>query len=299
MPRIERNGWSLYYATDGDGETVAFVGDLGYGAWQWAAQHEAVAGPFEALVWDHRGAGRSDAPAGPYSVGDLAADLEAVLAETRTSRAHLVGAGLGGLVALRYALDYARARTLTLLATSAGGPHLPEDPVGRLFAPADDEAALRETLRPVLTEAFLAEQQPFVDAIVRWRAGRPAGDRPVGDGSAGDGSAGDSDGSTGGRGDSTNGLGGDAAAAGWRAQAAAIEGFDVRERLYEVTEPALVIHGTDDDVWPPAGGQALAEGLPRGRFEAVEGGPHLVGVERPRLVNDLLVGFLEEHGEST
>lgn len=260
MPRVERDWGRCYYEAEGSGETVVFVGDLGYGAWQWAWQHAGVAGPFEALVPDLRGTGRSDCPAGPYSLDGLAADLEAVLSDHGARRAHLVGAGLGGLVALRYALDHDRARSLALLATSAGGPQLPEDPVERLFAPPDDPAALRRTLAPVLTDEFRAEQPDVVDGIVDWRAG-------------------------------------DAPEAGWRAQATALSRADLRDDLVEITLPALVVHGTADAVWPVVGGERLASGLPRGRYEPVEGGPHLVGVERSRNVNDLLVGFLEAQAD--
>jgi len=265
MPRVERDWGELYYEAEGDGETVAFVGDLGYGAWQWAFQHGAVAGPFEALAFDLRGTGRSDCPPGPYTLAGLAADLEAVLAAHGARRAHLVGAGLGGLVALRYAREYGRARSLALLATAAGEPHLPERPVERLYAPRDDPDALRRTLAPVLTGAFREAHPDVVDAVVDWRAGSRAGD-----------------------------AGGDAPRAGWRAQAAALEDADLRDGLVEITEPALVVHGTADAVWPTDGGAALASGLPRGRYEIVDGGPHLVGVERSRAVNDLLVGFLEQ-----
>jgi len=59
-----------------------------------------------------------------------------------------------------------------------------------------------------------------------------------------------------------------------------------------VTTPALVVHGTADAVWPPERGEALAENLPRGRFEPLSGAGHLVHVERSRVVNDLLTGFL-------
>ncbi|MEF8773714.1 MAG: alpha/beta hydrolase [Halobacteriales archaeon] len=259
MPRVERDGVSLYYEADGDGPTVAFVGDLGYGGWVWAWQHPAIAGPFESLIWDLRGTGRSSGPAGPYEVPDLAADLEAVLAEHGTTRVHLVGLGLGGMVAVAYARRYDRARSLLLAGTSAGGPHVPERPVERLFAPRDDEVALRETLAPVLSESFRRRQPDVVDGIVEWRAD------------------------------------GDASPDGWRAQAAAVEAFDASDRLHEVTLPALVVHGTADAVWPPAGGKRLADGLPRGEHVPVEGAGHLVTVERSRAVNDRLVGFLEEH----
>ena len=294
MPRVDRDGVSLYYEIEGDGPTVAFIEDLGYGAWQWAWQHAALSRGFETLAWDLRGTGHSDVPEGPYTVDELAADLEAVLSEEAIRNVHLVGAGLGGAIALQYALDYDRARSLTLIGTSAGGHHLPEEPVRRLFAPRDDPDSLRETLNEVLTDEFAVEQPAVVDGIVRWRAGeRPA---VTGEGGPGGGSPSEEtppdEGLVGDVG--TQSRGGDAMGTGWRAQAAALETFDLRDRLHEITEPALVIHGTADSVWPPEGGLALAEGLPRGRHEAVQSGPHLVHVEQSRIVNDLVVDFLEE-----
>jgi pimeloyl-ACP methyl ester carboxylesterase len=68
------------------------------------------------------------------------------------------------------------------------------------------------------------------------------------------------------------------------------------DRLYEVTAPALVVHGEADRVVPVAAGRALAGRLPRGECRTFEGAGHLVGVERSRPVNDRLVGFLAETG---
>ncbi len=81
MPTAHNRDVALYYEADGDGPTVVFINDVGYGAWLWGWHYDAVAGPYETVVWDLRGTGRSDAPAGPYDVATLAADLEAVLAD--------------------------------------------------------------------------------------------------------------------------------------------------------------------------------------------------------------------------
>ncbi len=35
MPTARNRDGSLYYEADGDGATVAFIGDAGYGAWHW------------------------------------------------------------------------------------------------------------------------------------------------------------------------------------------------------------------------------------------------------------------------
>lgn len=254
MPTVTSDGVTIRYAAAGDGETVAFVGDAGYGPWQWGWQHAALAGPRETLVCDLRGTGGSDAPPGPYSVADLAGDLRAVLADHGTDRVHLVGTGLGGMVALRFALDSQRPVSLALFGTAAYGAELDLDP---LFAPPDDAEGLRRTLRAAVTPSFADSHAEEVDRIVEWRRVEDA-DRSV-----------------------------------WRAQTAAVDGFDVRDRLYEVTVPTLVVHGVEDAVWPIERGASLADDLPRGEFLPVADAGHLAHVEASGAVNDELVAFLD------
>lgn len=306
MPTARTDDVALYYETAGSGEPVVFVEDVGFGAWMWGWQHAALAGPFRTAVWDLRGTGRSGSvadpnasgksagdpasaggiegndgsergndgrpadsgaapdadgrvrdrptPSGPYAIEDLASDLEAVCVAAGIDRAHLVGSGLGGLIALEYALAFGRVASLTLLGTPATGERIdPPGPIDR-----DDERALRESLRAVFSPEFVREQPEVIDGIVEWRRVDDA----------------DED--------------------GWRAQAAALEGVDLRERLVEIRVPALVLHGTADRVVPVEAGETLARGLPRGEERTFEGAGHLVGIERSRPVNDALSGFLED-----
>jgi pimeloyl-ACP methyl ester carboxylesterase len=253
VPTATSGGVALYYERTGEGEPVALVGDAGYGAWQWGWQYGALAGPRDCIVPELRGTGRSDAPPGPYAVDDLVADLEAVLSAAGVRTAHLVGAGLGGMVALAAARSTGRARSLALFGTAAAGDGLGLDP---LFAPPDDSEALASSLSAALSAAFRASRPGVVDRIAKWRAEEDA-DREA-----------------------------------WAAQVAAVESFDATGWLHEVTVPALVVHGTGDAVWPVERGRRLAEGLPRGEFLALDGAGHLAHVERSRVVNDRLAGFL-------
>ena len=256
----DADGVSLYYETaggegeSGDPETVAFVSDAGFGAWQWGWQYAALTGPYRTLVADLRGAGRSDAPPGPYSVADLVADLDAVLADAGTRKAHVVGAGLGGMVALRAAREGSRVRSLSLFGSAASGDGV--DPTAPYADPAD-EAALRESLSAALSDDFLDAHPDEADRITAWRAE------------------------------------GDAAPDAFEAQAVAAAGFDLSDSLYQVTTPALVVHGTADTAWPVEAGRELAAGLPRGELFEVEGAGHLVHAEASATVNDRLLGFLE------
>ncbi|MFB6281680.1 MAG: alpha/beta fold hydrolase [Haloferacaceae archaeon] len=253
MPTARNGDATLYYEAAGEGPPVLLLGDLGFGAWQWGWQHAALAGPYEAVVPDVRGCGRSDAPPGPYDRGTLADDAAAVLSAAGARTAHVVGAGLGGAVALELARSTGRVRSLALVGSAASEAGLDLDP---LAADPDDEAAVRASLAAALSATFRERRPEVVDRIVAWRRAE------------------------------------DADPSAWRAQRAALDGYDVRDRLHEVTVPALVIHGSDDAPWPAEGGERLAAGLPRGRFEPVAGAGHLVGVEASRVVNDELLGFL-------
>ena len=165
MPTTTNDGVRLHYETTGDGPTVVFINDVGYGAWLWGWHHDAVAGPYEALVWDLRGTGESDAPSGPYAVETLAADLEAVLAAHGVRGAHLVGAGLGGMIALRYAHEYGRARTLTLYNTAASGDAVDADALAALSLDGGPEASLAGAFSP----GFREGAADLVERITAWR----------------------------------------------------------------------------------------------------------------------------------
>ena len=246
MPTASNGSVSLYYETGGDGvgrrstsnrpradgETVVFLGDVGYGAWQWGWQHGGLAGPFETLVTDLRGTGRSDVPPGPYAVDDFVADVQAVLDDHGARRVHVVGAGLGGMVALDLARRSTRPRSLALLGTAPGGADLALSP---LFGAPDDSDALESSLAAALSRDFLDAHPDAVERIVEWRAAE------------------------------------DAPREAWEAQAAAVEAY-AADRLYEIDTPALVLHGRDDAVWPVEYGRRLAEALPRGEFVGLDGG---------------------------
>ncbi|RXK46383.1 alpha/beta fold hydrolase [Halorientalis pallida] len=259
MPTATNGDEDLYYETAGAGPTVAFVEPAGYGAWCWSWLVDALAGPVETLVWDLRGTGRSDAPPGPYDVATLAADLEAVLADHGTRTVHLVGAGLGGMVALQHAREYGRATTLALLGTTADGSRVDADALRDLQAPRDDRDALRASLTEAFSPGVVEAHPEAVDRIAGWRADDDAGPD------------------------------------GWDAQIGAMLDFEMPD-LYTVTTPSLVVHGRADAVVPVEAGRDLAEDLPKGTFEGIDAG-HLVAAEEPTLLEDALAGQLNEHAD--
>ncbi|UTF53969.1 alpha/beta fold hydrolase [Natronosalvus rutilus] len=274
MPTVRNRGASLFYSAEGgdEGPAVVFVNEAGLGGWLWGWQHASLAGPFETVVWDLRGTGRSEGTTGPYDLETLASDFEAVCREIGSRSVHAVGLGLGSAIALEAARSSGRVETLTLLGTAAHGSAFDlealfdpledggEETSGDATTAQDDRRnAIRATLESALSGDFRNRQPDVVDGIVDWR------------------------------------LEGDADSAGRRAQLAALAEFDAQKWLVEVTQPTLVLHGTADALVPSGAGRDLADGLPRGTFVPLEGAGHLANVERSRTVNDRLFGFLEDH----
>jgi len=265
METVSRDGVSLAYERDGpgDAETVVLVEGLGYGRWMWNWQREALAEDYDLVLPDNRGTGDSDAPEGPYSIPEMAADLDAVLEDAGVDSVHVVGASMGGMIAQQYALDFERAESLTLLCTSMGGEDAvptPPETQERMFSvpeDADEREAIRYKMAPAMTDR-LADDEELLERIIDWR------------------------------------LESDAPPHAREAQGAAVAAFDASDRLGDIDVPVLIAHGTDDRVLPAENSELLHDRLPDSRLEFVEGGPHLFFVEDAETVNDHLQSFLGE-----
>ncbi|WP_307544303.1 4-carboxymuconolactone decarboxylase [Streptomyces sp. V3I8] len=69
----------------------------------------------------------------------------------------------------------------------------------------------------------------------------------------------------------------------------ALAAFDIRAELGRIGVPTLVLVGSDDQVTGPAEARTLVAGIPDARLAVVPGASHLVPVEQPAAVTDLLV----------
>ncbi|MEO3752340.1 alpha/beta hydrolase [Streptomyces sp. B6B3] len=226
-----------------------------------------AAGPRYVVRYDHRDTGRSDSfPPGapPYTGRDLVEDQVGVLDALGLPAAHLVGISMGGALAQCVALDHPdRVSTLTLVATSPAVPvdvELPPmaDRLRPVFAepapPPDwtDRAAVVDHL--VESERPFAGSLPFDEERLRELAGRIHDRTP------------------------------DMATADnhW----AVDEGEPYGYRLDRIAAPTLVLHGTDDPLFPYGHGEALAAAIPGARLVPLEGCGHQMP---PRSLWDVVV----------
>lgn len=244
----------------GAGAPIVLIHGLGYARWGWETVADRLAEAFELVLLDNRGIGQSDAPPGPYTVAEMAADVLGVLDEAGLERVHVAGTSLGGMIAQELALTApARVDRLALVCTTPGGPNAAP-------MPAPTVALITEapTLEPLVALRRFVENalapDPDEETVERILAHRLQTAQPP---------------------------------AAWAAQAAAGASFDAWDRLPALTAPTLVLHGTADVVVDPANSRLLAERITGARLEWFDGCGHLLFWEEPDRFVSIVGEFLE------
>jgi pimeloyl-ACP methyl ester carboxylesterase len=273
---VEVNGVGLCVETFGADRNPAVLLVMGAAAsmllWEDEFCERLASGGRFVIRYDHRDTGRSVTyPAGApeYTGDDLVADAPGVLDALGVGRAHVVGMSMGGAIAQRLAIDYPdRVSSLTLISTSPGsGPDLPamSDELRAHFAepPPPPDWSDRDAVVDYLVEderVYAARSRPFDEAARRELAGRNF-DRSI-----------------------------DLAAS--MANHFLLDGGESpRERLGEIRVPTLVLHGTEDPLFPIEHGRALANAIPGARLVTLE----QTGHELPPFTWDVVVPAILEH----
>ena len=250
----------IAYDVRGSGPPLLFVQGLGYGRGGWGPAPDHLAEAFTVVTFDNRGFGDSDKPPGPYTTRQLAGDTLGVLDAVGIERAHVVGASLGGMTAQELALAAPeRVDRLVLCCTTPGGADafpMPAQTLALMHAAGSLDPV--EAQRRFVVNALAPNAaEELVDEICAYRVEHPPDP------------------------------------AGWQALAAAGAAHDALARIGETAAPALVMHGTADNVVDPRNAELLAEGIPNARLEWFDGSGHLFFWEQPERFAALVQEFLQ------
>ena len=104
MPDALNAGTRIYWEAHGHGDPVLLIMGLGATLDLWHRVTPMLSGSYRTILFDNRGAGRSDAPPGPYSIPEMAEDALAVLDAAGATTARVFGASMGGMIAQELAL---------------------------------------------------------------------------------------------------------------------------------------------------------------------------------------------------
>lgn len=246
-----------------NGKTVLLSSGLGGAAAFWAPQRDALlqAG-YRVIAYDQRGTGRSPrALPSPYRIADMSADVLEILDATQTPHCHLIGHALGGLVGLQLALD-APERVASLVLVNAWASPNPHS--ARCFA------ARLALLDACGTEAYV-QAQPIFLYPADWSV---AHDAQV-------------------KSEVAHAIAHFPGAANMHARIAALQAFDVADRLPAITAPTLLMAASDDVLVPWTCSQQLQGGLAHAELDVMPHGGHAHSVTEPQAFNARLLRFLD------
>lgn len=262
MPKIQTGEIELYYEEHGAGEPLVLIPGFSNGLWIWFKQAGALASRFRVITFDPRGISRSEAPAEPISIRQIADDVAGLLGGLGLASAHILGASFGGFVAQEFALAYPQmTRSLTLCCTSFGGPHHVPPPVTTLQAIAstkglNTDERVRENLLLAFSPDYVAGNSEEVERIIEMRAANHVPEYV------------------------------------YMQQLQAAMVFNTEARVAEIVAPTLVITGDADIIVPSGNSRNLAEKIPGARLFIIEGGSHTFFIERAEEFNRAVMDFI-------
>jgi 3-oxoadipate enol-lactonase len=262
---IARTGRAdIHYQVTGSGsQTLVLVNGVGDDLEGWANQ----VGDFEraglrVVTFDNRGVGASSQPSGPYTSGQMAADLKALVTELGLTRFHLAGVSMGGVIAQEYAVEHpGDLASLVLANTFAAADPFTAAAFGTwvTVAEAAGMPVMMEQQAPwIYSAAFYQQHSERVAELIA--AAQQSTQSP----------------------------------AAFAAQMAALTGHDCTDRIGSLNVPTLVLVASDDIIIRPELSRrlfdALADGV--GTWRVVPGG-HAAFWEDPGPWNRAVIDFVQ------
>jgi 3-oxoadipate enol-lactonase len=221
--------------------------------WREVAEPLRTAG--DVLVWDCRGHGASDRPAGPYTTAQFADDLADVLDAVGWFSAEVAGCSMGGAVALAFVEYYPeRVDALGLIDTTAW--------YGDTAAADWEERGQKALQEGMASLAPFQAARWFSDGFINARPGVVEAALAMF-------------------------LANDPGT--YLETCRMLGGFDLRKGLRLIDVPTAIVVGSEDYATPVAMAQALHAGILDSTLQVIDGARHLTPMECPELIAAALV----------
>jgi 3-oxoadipate enol-lactonase len=223
----------------------------------WDPQMALLAKQFRVLRFDTRGHGQSSAPAGEYTLDEMAEDVKGLLDALEIKQTHWAGLSMGGMIGQTFALKYPGVFQSMVLADTTSRRHADAEKLwGERIRIAREQgmgALVEGTLARWFTDPY---RKANTEVMVRIGNGIRA--TPV---------------------------------AGYVGCCLAISRIDLTARLKEINCPTLVIVGDQDAGTPPDMAREIHANLRGSELKVIPNAAHLSNIEQTGAFNDALTAF--------
>lgn len=264
MPKVKVSDIQIYYEVKGEGFPLVMINGLGGNLDSWKNYHplvEELSRKLKLVMFDNRGAGRTDISEREYTIKLFADDTAGLMNALGISKAHILGISMGGMIAQELVLNYPeKVSKLVLWSTCSGGSKdvQSSQEVSRKLSAGSElsqEERTRMLLTLCLTNDFVKRKPDFVENVVQRTLKHPMSEEAYG------------------------------------RQTNALRKFNTYDRLQQIRVPTLILHGRKDVLIPPENSSILAEAIPNAKLVYFEKSAHMLAEEMREVIN-LLIDFL-------
>jgi pimeloyl-ACP methyl ester carboxylesterase len=264
MPRQRVGDIEIYYEVHGAGpRTLVMIRGLGSNLLSWYEQLDELPRHYKCVMFDNRGAGRTDKPDAPYSIQQMADDTAGLMDALGIGRAALLGISMGGMIAQEFAVHHQEKLTSLILGcTHFGGASVVQSPPEIVAAIMAGTNATPEQQKQQLQAVFCddtIEHRP--EAVEKHHRIRAQYVMPP---------------------------------FAFARQIEAVAAFDASARLGQIHVPTMVICGREDRLVAPQNSKMIADLIPGATLKELPGG-HLFMAEYPEQFNRAVIDFLDAH----
>lgn len=264
MPKVKVNDLNMYYEIHGEGYPFLMIRGLSSDVYRWPLRLiKEMSKSFKVVLFDNRGAGRTDKPDIEYSIKMMAEDTTGLMRCLNIENAHVLGYSMGGSIAQEISLSFPeKVKKLILCSTGCGGPEsipasekVREGLTSTREGLSDDEL-LRNWLPVYFPKRFIQNNPDEVEEYVRRSLIAPI--PPYA----------------------------------YARQLQAVISFHSFERLKDIKSPTLVISGKEDILVPHENSILLAENIPGAKLSLLDNLGHGLFTPDPMLIAELITDFL-------
>jgi 3-oxoadipate enol-lactonase len=257
MPVINANDYKINIEVSGpeNAPALVFSNSLGTNLSMWDEQAKALSQNYRVIRYDQRGHGKSAAPKGPYTVGQLGGEVLAILDHLKIAKANFCGLSMGGMTGMwlaRMAPDRFRKIIVSNTGARIGTPDIWNPRISAVLGKGM-VAVVDPTLERWFSKEF-AKNNPQTVSMVRkmLMTTTPHG---------------------------------------YAGCSAAIRDADQRWGIGSIKLAVMVIVGKVDPATPPQGGEFMAKRIPGAKLVELDAA-HLSNLEKSSQFTEAVKNFL-------